>query len=50
VPKSEAPGAPRFSGCAHFSRHLGHQQSQHVRMDLGVIREEPERPLPSYCH
>jgi len=24
VPKSEAPGAPSFSGCAHFSRHLGH--------------------------
>ena len=24
VPKCEAPGAPRFSGCDHFSRHLGH--------------------------
>src|ERR1035441_6016235 len=24
VPKCEAPGAPIFSGCAHFSRHLGH--------------------------
>jgi hypothetical protein len=25
VPKSEAPGAPIFSGCAHFAWHLGHQ-------------------------
>jgi hypothetical protein len=24
VPKGEAPGAPIFSGCTHFSRHLGH--------------------------
>ena len=24
VPKCEAPGAPRFSGCDAFSRHLGH--------------------------
>jgi hypothetical protein len=24
VPKGEAPGAPIFSGCSHFSRHLGH--------------------------
>jgi hypothetical protein len=24
VPKCEAPGAPIFSGCAHFSRHRGH--------------------------
>ena len=24
VPKSEAPGPPIFSGCDHFSRHLGH--------------------------
>ena len=24
VPKCKAPGAPIFSGCSHFSRHLGH--------------------------
>ena len=29
VPKSEAPGAPIFSGCAHFSRHLGHPPTPH---------------------
>ncbi len=28
VPKCEAPGAPRFSGCDHFSRHLGHPPSR----------------------
>ena len=27
VPKCEAPGAPIFSGCIHFSRHLGHPPS-----------------------
>ena len=24
VPNCEAPGAPIFCGCSHFSRHLGH--------------------------
>jgi hypothetical protein len=24
VPKGEVPGAPIFSGCSHFSRHMGH--------------------------
>jgi transcriptional regulator with XRE-family HTH domain len=38
VPKCEAPGAPIFSGCAHFSRHLGHPQHTVI-----VI---PLRPCP----
>jgi hypothetical protein len=27
VPKCEAPGPPILSGCAQFSRHLGHPSS-----------------------
>ena len=41
VPKSEAPGAPIFSGCFHFSRHLGHPPTHEITLDDKKTRKVP---------